>query len=110
MTVPAIPIDTLLEYAYQLCGARVRYLNIDVEGADEAILMSIEPQVFGVEVVQFEDNLNLGGPPCLRSHMAKCGFTLIASQGGLIRMSLMSLYKSDFLEQRKFVKLCPIVL
>lgn len=80
--VRAIPIDTLLEITAKRFKGRIRYLNIDVEGADEAILTSIEPEVFGVEVVQFEDNRNLGGSPRLRAHLTGCGYTFLASQGG----------------------------
>ena len=96
VSVPAIPIDTLLETAKKICKGSIRYLNIDVEGADEAILLSINPQDFGVEVVQFEDNFNLGGTPILRSHMAICGYSLIASQGGT------HTYVDDDLINRRF--------
>jgi len=96
VSVPAIPINTLLETAKKICKGSIRYLNIDVEGADEAILASINPQDFGVEVVQFEDNFNLGGTPILRSHMAICGYSLIASQGGT------HTYVDDDLINRRF--------
>ena len=49
-----------------------------------------------LEVVQFEDNFNLGGTPILRSHMAICGYSLIASQGGT------HTYVDDDLINRRF--------
>jgi hypothetical protein len=80
--VPAIPIDKLLADAASTVQQPLRYLNIDVEGADEAIIVSIDPSSFGIEVLQFEDNLNLGGSKQLRTHLTDCGYTLVASQGG----------------------------
>jgi len=82
VSVPAIAIDHLFESAVKLFSENIRYVNIDVEGADEAILMSINPDAFGIEVVQFENNIDHGGSSLLREHLTNRGYTLVATQGG----------------------------
>jgi hypothetical protein len=94
--VPAIPIDLLLEETSREYGRNIRYLNIDIEGADEGILLSIDPGKFGIEVVQFENNREFGGSPVLRQHMESCGYKLTATLGGTHTYALGSFILERF--------------
>lgn len=94
--VPAIPVDLLLEKASTQFRGNVKYLNIDIEGADEDILLSINPADFGVEVVQFENNTIFGGTPKVRAHLECCKYTRTASLGGTHTYVANSLVEKRF--------------
>ncbi len=94
--VPAIPIDSLLDEASRKYGRNIRFLNIDIEGADESILLSIDPDEFGIEVIQFENNREFGGSSVLRQHMKSCGYEFIATLGGTHTYVLGSLILNRF--------------
>lgn len=80
--VAALPINILLTYAVEKYNCPINYINIDVEGADEMLLMSINIRDYGVEVIQFENNNEFPGSNALRLKLENEGYMHLATQGG----------------------------
>ncbi|MEP4147179.1 MAG: FkbM family methyltransferase [Halioglobus sp.] len=80
--VPAMRIDTLLNEYMQLFGRPIDYLNIDIEGADEDVLVSFDPRIFGIRVISFENNTDYPGSLKIRSHLKANGFQHYSTLGG----------------------------
>lgn len=79
--VKALPVDLLMIECFRKYS-KVDYVNINIEGLDDLVLLSIDLSVYGVKLVQFENNNEFPGSVALRLHLEKCGYVHLATQGG----------------------------
>lgn len=76
-TIRAISIDDLLKIV-----GHVNFINIDIEGLDELIVLKLNLKSNGPEVVVFEDNNFWGGSEKILRYMEDAGYVhLFTSQG-----------------------------
>lgn len=79
--VAALKISTLLEESCVRYG-RIDYLNIDIEGMDDRVINGLDLRVFGIKVIQFENNDFFGGSFELRGHLKSIGYVHLGTNGG----------------------------
>lgn len=79
--VQTTDINTVLKLASETFGA-VRFLNIDIEGLDEAILLDLDFQSYPVELICFENNLHFKGSLSVQKRLSEMGYTHLFSAGG----------------------------
>jgi hypothetical protein len=77
--VPKVSLNKALKEV-----GKVNLLNIDIEGLDEVVLLSIDINAISPDLIIFEDNLNWGGSKKLRDLMDANGYErLFISQGSI---------------------------
>lgn len=63
---------------------KIHFLNIDIEGLDEVILLSLDFKINSPEVIVFENNKDWGGSPGVIQHLINAGYIhLFTSQGSV---------------------------
>lgn len=94
--VETIPVDLLLNQVYKETE-KINFLNIDVEGLDDAILSSIDFRQFPIEIIAFENNHYFQGDRRVQTKLFDSGYVHFASIGGthiyVLKSSLMRGYK-----------------
>lgn len=66
----------------------VDFLNIDIEGVDEAVIVALDLARFRPAVVLFEDNDTWGGAPAVRAKLEAAGYERLFVSGGSICYAL----------------------
>lgn len=79
--VKTIHLNDVLKQATESYGT-VRFLNIDIEGLDEAILREMDLVRFPVDLICFENNHVLGGSSEVRGFLESHQYTHLFSTGG----------------------------
>jgi hypothetical protein len=79
--VKVTDINSVLKKAVELYG-KVRFLNIDIEGLDEAILLELDFDRFPVELICFENNQHLGGSARIKEILTARGYSHLFSARG----------------------------
>jgi len=74
-------INSVLKQAMDIYG-RVRFLNIDIEGLDEAILLEMDFNRFPVDLICFENNQYFGGSARVKDQLMAQGYSHLFSAGG----------------------------
>lgn len=80
-SVKVTDINTVLQRAHESYG-KVRFLNIDIEGLDEAILLELDFARFPVELICFENNQSFGGTEKVRALLQGQSYFHLFSAGG----------------------------
>lgn len=80
--IPAIRINELLSEVCLTLGATLDYLNIDIEGADEDLILSVKLKDYGVSVLSFENNSFFPGSSELCDYLTQQGYVHLATLGG----------------------------
>lgn len=78
-TVSTITINEI----FNLSGP-INFLNIDVEGIDEQILISVDFSKYRPDVIVFEDNQNWGGSAKIKSLLTSQGYTHLFTSTGSV--------------------------
>ncbi len=68
----------------------IDFLNIDVEGVDKDIVLSLDLSRFSPTVVLFEDNVNFGGSDQVKDVLGKNGYEKLFVSGGSVAYFLKS--------------------
>lgn len=85
--VPLIGINEILrKYAHKA----VDFLNIDVEGIDEDLLLSLDFSICKPTVILFEDNRIFGGSDRVRTRLEENGYAKLFISGGSVAYYLTS--------------------
>ena len=63
---------------------RVNFINIDAEGLDEEILLSLNFSIYSPELIVFEDNKNFGGSKKVKNTLLINGYQHLFSSGGSV--------------------------
>lgn len=66
----------------------IQLLNIDIEGLDSELILSIDFSKYRPEVIIFEDNENWGGNTEVRAKLVKFGYVHLFTSGGSIAYSI----------------------
>lgn len=80
-SVPSVTINELLN-KYE--GKSIDFLNIDIEGVDELVLLNLDFEKFRPRVILFEDNKNFGGSSRVVEKLKEEGYSKLFISGGSI--------------------------
>jgi FkbM family methyltransferase len=75
--VPTISLNQLLAKV-----GKINFLNIDIEGLDEVVLLNTNINIASPEVIVFEDNVDRGGSEKVRRYLSENGYGLLFTSGG----------------------------
>jgi hypothetical protein len=79
--VQTISINEILNKTYQIYG-KINFINIDIEGLDEAILFDMDFQRFKPNLICFENNSSFGGSKEVQDLLLRKGYHHLFSSGG----------------------------
>lgn len=79
--IKTMSINDVLNETYRSFGS-VNFINIDIEGLDEAILFDLDFDRFRPDLVCFENNLQFSGSMKLQTLLSEKGYKHLFSAGG----------------------------
>lgn len=79
--IKTISINDVLKQTTEKYG-KVNFINIDIEGLDEAIIFEMDFNLYLPELICFENNLNFSGSERLKELFQKLGYQHLFSSGG----------------------------
>lgn len=81
-TIPTLKINNVLAQVVQHFERVPDFLNIDIEGLDEAIVQQIDFEKYPVRVIAFENNEQPWGSEAVQALFKKHGYERLFSAGG----------------------------